>query len=420
MPKERYNPYDNFLGVMDHAANIMGMKPDDYVTLRYPERELKVSLPVRMDDGSIKVFEGYRVQHSTLLGPGKGGIRYHEHIDIDDVKALAGMMTFKCAVVGIPYGGAKGGVAVDPKTLSCGELERLTRRYTAAILPIIGPQKDVPAPDVGTNAQIMDWIMDTYSMNMGYPVHGVVTGKSIEVGGSLGRKEATGRGITIIALQLLAKLDKPPKGIKIAVQGMGNVGSVSAQLLSDAGALITAVSDVSGGVYSPSGLDVAAITAFLDGGKRRLSEYNAQNVTHITNEELLSSDCELLIPAALEHQITEHNAKHIRAKIIVEGANGPTTEEADAILKARGITVVPDILANAGGVTVSYCEWVQNIQSVLWDIDNVNDFLAKIMKKAFGEVYAAAAQYDCTLRNAAYIVALKRVSTAHKLRGIFP
>ncbi|MDR3216717.1 MAG: Glu/Leu/Phe/Val dehydrogenase [Clostridiaceae bacterium] len=420
MPKEKYNPYNNFLKVMDNAAQIMGMQPDEYVTLRYPERELKVSVPVKMDDGSVKVFEGFRVQHSTLLGPGKGGIRFHEHVDIDDVKALAGMMSFKCAVVGIPYGGAKGGVAVDPKTLSRSELERVTRRYTTAIIPIIGPQKDVPAPDVGSNAQMMDWIMDTYSTNIGYPVHGVVTGKSIEVGGSLGRNEATGRGIMIITRQILSARQKPVKDAKIAVQGMGNVGSISALLLAEEGATIVAVSDVSGGVYSSTGLNIPEITAFIDGGKRPLTEYSAPGVTHISNEELIASDCEILIPAAMENQITAANAKNIKAKIIVEGANGPTTKEADEILTKRGVTIVPDILANAGGVTVSYCEWVQNIQAVLWDISNVNDFLAKILNKAFDEVYAASLQFGCSLRNAAYIVALKRMSTAHRLRGIFP
>jgi glutamate dehydrogenase/leucine dehydrogenase len=294
------------------------------------------------------------------------------------------------------------------------------RRYTAAIIPIIGPQKDIPAPDVGSNAQMMDWLMDTYSTNIGYPVHGVVTGKSIEVGGSLGRNEATGRGIMIITLQILSRLGKSPEGIRIAVQGMGNVGSISAQLLAEKGALITAVSDVSGGVYSEKGLNIPEIIAFLDLGKRLLVDYNAAGVKHISNEELLTSDCDVLIPAAMENQITAAVAEKVKAKIVVEGANGPTVKEADEILKKRGVTVVPDVLANAGGVTVSYCEWVQNIQAVLWDIDNVNDFLAKIMIKAFGEVYAASVQYDCTLRNAAYIVALKRMSTAHKLRGIFP
>ncbi|HPD02353.1 MAG TPA: Glu/Leu/Phe/Val dehydrogenase [Eubacteriales bacterium] len=417
---EKYNPYDNFLKVMEKAADIIGLTKQEYITLCYPERELKVSLPVKMDDGSIRVFEGYRVQHSTLRGPAKGGIRFHKDVDIDDVKALAGMMSFKCAVVNIPYGGAKGGITLDPSTLSKGELERVTRRYTSAILPIIGPEKDIPAPDVGSNPQVMDWIMDTYSVNKGYVVPGVVTGKSIEVGGSLGRNEATGRGIMIITLEMLKTLGKDPKGVRIAVQGMGNVGSIAATQLYAQGCIITAVSDVSGGVYKKDGLNIPEIVAFLDKGKRLLKDYNAQGIERISNTDLIVSECDVLIPAALENQITAANAANIKASVIVEGANGPTTKEADEILAKKGVLVVPDILANAGGVTVSYFEWVQNLQSLIWDEAEVNNMMAKIMRKAFGDVYQQAKEHNCSLRNGAYILALKRMATAFKLRGIFP
>jgi len=415
----KYSPFDNFLAVVDMAAAADGIKEDEYVVVKYPERELKVALPIRLDSGETKVFEGYRVQHSTLRGPGKGGVRFHPSVDIDEVKALAAWMTFKCAVADIPYGGAKGGVIVDPKTLSKNELERLTRRYTAMILPMIGPEKDIPAPDVNTNAQIMDWMMDTYSMQKGYAVHGVVTGKDIEVGGSLGRSEATGRGISFVTFETLKKLNRDINKTNFAIQGMGNVGSVSAYLIKAGGGKIVAVSDVSGGIYNKDGLDIDEIVAFLDKGKRLLKDYQGDFV-RISNSELLECECDVLIPAALENQITVENADKIKAKIIIEAANGPTSVEADAILNKKGIIVIPDILANAGGVIVSYCEWVQNLQSLLWNEEDVNAVLKRIILRAFNKVYDTATEKQVSFRLGAYIVALRRLVTTFRLRGIFP
>ena len=414
----KYNPYDNMLEVLDTAAGMLGLHESDYIALRYPERELKVSIPVEMDDNTIKVFEGYRVQHSTSRGPAKGGIRYHQQVDIDEVKALAAWMSFKCAVVNIPYGGAKGAVKVDPAQLSKQELKRLTRRYTAMILPLIGPERDIPAPDVNTNAEIMGWIMDTYSMFMGYTVHGVVTGKPVDVGGSLGRREATGRGVMLTTRELLHRNGVPVLGTKVAVQGMGNVGGVAVKLLQNEGCKIIAASDVSGGVYRKAGLDVTEILEYLQSGK--LADYNTPGVEHITNEELLTLDVDVLIPAALENQITEKIAEGVRARFIVEGANGPTTVEADRILDAKGVKVLPDILANAGGVVVSYFEWVQNIQSLTWDEEEINRTLEKIMIRAFNEVMEKAVEYKTTMRMGAYIVAIDRIVKAKKIRGIFP
>lgn len=416
----RENQYENFMKFIDKAAEIMQLSADEYITLKHPERELKVSLPLKMDDGSIKVLEGYRVQHSTLRGPGKGGIRIHQNVDIDDVKALAAMMTFKCAIVNLPFGGAKGGICINPSDLSKNELERLTRRYTSAILPIIGPEKDVPAPDVGSNSQIMDWVMDTFSMTKGYPIQGVVTGKDIDVGGSLGRNEATGRGITIIATQMMNTLGKDITKMRIAIQGMGNVGSISATLLFDVGTKIVAVSDVSGGIYNPNGLDIPAVVSFLDKGKRLLKDYNDGESVHITNAELLRADCDILIPAAMENQITAENANDIKASIVIEAANGPTSKEADEILHSRGVLVVPDILANAGGVVVSYCEWVQNIQSIMWEESDVNHMLERMMTRAFNEVYENAEKYNCRMRYGAIILALRRLTNTLKKRGMYP
>jgi len=415
-----YNPYDNMLKVLDDAAAILGLKTDDYIALKYPERELKVSIPVEMDNGRIKVFEGYRVQHSSTRGPCKGGIRYHQDVNIDEVKALAAWMSLKCAVVNIPYGGSKGAIKVNPKELSQRELERLTRRYTAMILPLIGPEKDIPAPDVNTNAQIMAWMMDTYSMFVGYAVPGVVTGKPLAIGGSLGRPEATGRGVSIIAQAMLNRLGLPVSGARVAVQGMGNVGSVTAKLLQESGCKIIAVSDVSGGLYNENGLDIHRIMEYQNGGKQLLIDYEDLNVRHISNEELLLKDCDVLIPAALENQINARIAEKIRAGVIVEAANGPTSIEADKILETRGIKVVPDILANAGGVVVSYFEWVQNIQSLMWDENEINKDLEKIMIRAFDEVCKRAEEKDASLRLAAYTVAIGRIVTARKIRGVFP
>lgn len=414
------NQYDNFLSFMDKAASIINMPPDDYIILKYPEREVKVSVPIKRDDGSIKVYEGYRIQHSSLRGPGKGGVRFHPDIRTNDIKALAAMMTFKCAVVDIPFGGAKGGVRVNPRDLSPSELERLTRRYTLAIMPIIGPKRDILAPDVGTNSQVMNWVMDTYSINKAYPSQGVVTGKDIEVGGSLGRQEATGRGITIITLETMKALGKDIKDMRIAIQGMGNLGSVASRMLYEKGAKIVAVSDVSEGLYNQDGLDIISIINFLDKGKRLISEYSDNKSRHITNKELLEIECDILIPAALENQLTKENADNIKASIIIEGANGPTSIEADKILNAKGVIIVPDILTNAGGVVVSYCEWVQNIQSLVWEEDEVNRLMEKIMIKAFHEVFKTSKKYDCSMRYGAFIVALNRLISTLKKRGLYP
>lgn len=416
-----YNPYENMLEVLEKAAKMLNLPERDYAAIKYPERELKVAVPVEMDDGSIRVFEGYRVQHSSSRGPCKGGIRYHQDVDIDEVKALAAWMTFKCAVVNIPYGGGKGAVKVNPKELSKHELKNLTRRYTAMILPLIGPEKDIPAPDVGTNAEIMGWIMDTYSMFKGYTVHGVVTGKPIDVGGSLGRRDATGRGVMLMTKEILHRMGIPAIGTKVAIQGMGNVGGITAKLLYSEGCKIVAISDVSGGIYKDSGLDIKAVIEFLESNNGKLlADYNEKGIKHITNEELLTCDCYVLVPAALENQITEENAKNIKAKIIVEGANGPTTVEADNILEAKGVKIVPDILANAGGVIVSYFEWVQNIQSLTWDEEEVNRTLEKIMIRAFNEVWDITKDKNTTMRMGAYMVALERVTKAKKIRGVFP
>ena len=415
-----YNAYDNFIAVVDKAAKAVGMDEQDYILVKYPERELKVSVPIKMDDGSVKVFEGYRVQHSSSRGPCKGGIRYHQDSDINEVRALAAWMSFKCAVVNIPYGGAKGAIKVDPTKLSRGELERLTRRYTASILPIIGPEKDIPAPDVNTNAQVMDWIMDTYSMMSGYTVHGVVTGKDLEVGGSVGRPEATGRGVTIITLQLLKKLKLNPKDVSVVIQGLGNVGSAAAKFLHENGCKIVGVSDVSGGIRCEKGLDIPKILEFVGNKKNLLKDYKDDSVEFISNQELLVTKCDVLIPAAMENQITKDNADKIQCKYIVEAANGPTTAEADEIIAKRNIILVPDILANAGGVTVSYFEWVQNLQSLTWELEDVNKMLEKVMIKAWNELDANATKWGLNYRLAAYVEAIERISKAKHLRGMFP
>lgn len=420
MEKQKvYNPYDNFLAVLDKAAKAIGMPESDYVVIKYPERELKVSLPIRMDDGSVKVYEAYRVQHSSTRGPCKGGIRYHQDVNIDEVKALSAWMTFKCTIAGIPYGGAKGGIKVDPFTLSKGELERLTRRYAASILPIIGPEKDIPAPDVNTTSQVMDWFMDTYSMMKGYTVPGIVTGKDIEVGGSLGRTEATGRGVMIVTNEMMKKFGYEPSKTRVAIQGLGNVGSVSAKLISQLGCKIVAVSDVTGGIYCADGLNMAEIIE-LSSKRLTLDKYTNPNVTRISNQELLLTDCDILIPAALENQITQEVANDIKAKIIVEAANGPTSVDADTILESKGIIVVPDILANAGGVVVSYFEWAQNLQSLYWTEENVNNMLYTMMKKAIDEVINTSEENKISYRLGAYAVALKKLVRTLSLRGIFP
>jgi len=416
-----YNPYENLLEVLEKAAKMLELEENDYIPLKYPERELKVSIPVEMDDGTVRVFEGFRVQHSSSRGPCKGGIRYHQDVDIDEVKALAAWMSFKCAVVDIPYGGGKGAVKVNPKELSRSELKRLTRRYTAMILPIIGPEKDIPAPDVNTNSEIMGWIMDTYSMFKGYTVPGVVTGKPIEVGGSLGRKEATGRGVMFMTREILHRLGRPVIGTTVAVQGMGNVGGTAAKLLYNEGCKIIAVSDVSGGIYCKKGLNIPEIVQFLsENNGRLLKDYNSPDITHISNEELLTADVDVLIPAALENQITEDIAPNVKAPLIVEAANGPTTVDADKVLERNNKVIVPDILANAGGVIVSYFEWVQNIQSLMWDEEEINRALEKIMIRAFNDVWNKSAEKKTSLRMGAYMVAIDRIVKAKRIRGIFP
>jgi len=420
MSSMQYNPYDNVIKTITNAAQVLGLDENDYIAILYPERELKVSFPVKMDDGTLRVFEGYRIQHSSLRGPCKGGVRFHQDVNSDEVKALAAWMSFKCAVVGIPYGGGKGGVKVDTTKLSKDEIERITRRYTSMILPFIGPEKDIPAPDVNTNAEVMGWMMDTYSMMQGYAVPGVVTGKPIEIGGSLGRGEATGRGVMISTREILKKLNIPFSKATVAIQGMGNVGGVSAKLISEQGAVVVAVSDVSGGIYNPEGLDVSDIRKYLSVRGNLLKDYTAPDIKQITNEELLRLPVDVLIPAAMENQLNAGNAGYIQAKVIVEGANGPTTVEADDILKSRGITLVPDILANAGGVVVSYFEWTQNIQALFWGEDEVNERLNRIMVNAIDEVFSLHKEKDITMRTSAYCLALQKIVTAKKLRGIFP
>ncbi len=416
-----YNPYENVLKVMDEAAQILGYSESDIEPLKYPERELKVSVPVVMDGGSTRVFEGYRIQHSTSRGPAKGGIRFHPAVNNDEVKALAAWMTFKCAVVNIPYGGGKGGVVCDPHELSERELRAITRRFTAAIMPLIGPDQDIPAPDVGSNAAVMGWMMDTYSMLKGHCVHGVVTGKPIELGGALGRNEATGRGVMFTTRNIMKKMGMEMKGTDVAVQGMGNVGSITAKLLHQEGMKVVAVSDVSDGIYKKEGLDIPAILAYLGKDRKNLlSGYEEDGMTRITNEELLELPVTVLVPAALENQINGTNADKIQAKLIVEAANGPTAAEADPILNEKGVVIVPDILSNAGGVVVSYFEWVQNIQSVSWTEEEVNAKLERIMNNSFEAVYNIAQEKKVPLRTGAYLIAVDRVVKAKKARAIWP
>lgn len=415
-----YDPYQNMLAVLEEAGDKLGMDKNDYITLRSPERELTVSIPVVMDDGHTEVFQGYRVQHSSSRGPCKGGVRFHPDADINEVKALAAWMTWKCAVVNIPYGGAKGGIRVDPAKLSKAELARLTKRYTAQILPIIGPERDIPAPDVNTDGQVMAWMMDAYSMFKGYSVPAVVTGKPLEIGGSLGRVEATGRGAMIALFKYLEKIGKDPKGLKIAVQGFGNVGSIGAKLMAEAGCKIVAVSDFGGTVYCPEGLNMEKAIAYAQKNNKSLGGFSEGGAKAITPEEFWALDVDVLFPAALENQINAGNAHSIKAKIILEGANGPTTVEADKILAEKGAVVIPDIFTNAGGVVVSYFEWVQNLDAFTWEEDEVNERLAKIMGRAFTELWDICQEKKVTLRMAAYMLALSRVVKAKKLRGVFP
>lgn len=417
--EKKYNPYENVLKIMDEAVQMGNLSTDMYEMIRNPQRELKVYLPIRMDDGTIKVFEGYRVQHSNIRGPFKGGIRFHQNTDLDEVKALATWMSLKCAVVNIPYGGAKGGITVDPSKLSKGELMRLTRRYTFAIESIIGPDKDIPAPDVNTNAQTMAWVLDTYSMLNGKPCPGVCTGKPLELGGSKGRPSATGRGVVISTKLILEMNGEKLEGSRIAIQGFGNVGANTARIAYHRGAVIVALSDVSGAIYCKAGLNADKISEFVDAG-HLLEEYNEEGVEHISNEELLTVDCDVLIPAALENQITEDNANDLKCRYIVEAANGPTSAGADEILKNRGITLIPDIFANSGGVVVSYFEWVQNIQTLTWGKEQINKMLEDILTTAFTDIRKKVEEIKCTWRMGAYIVALERIITANEVKGLFP
>ncbi len=415
------NPYEMFKTQVRLAGQKLGLPADLLKIIETPERVLEVSVPVKMDDGRIEVFLGYRVQHSSARGPCKGGIRYHPAVTVDEVKALAGWMTLKCAVVDIPFGGGKGGIVCDPAGLSEGELERLTRRYTAMILPLIGPSRDIPAPDVNTNAKIMNWFMDTATVLRGEPMYAIVTGKDVAVGGARGRREATGRGVMIVTQEVLARLGKDLRGATVAVQGFGNVGSVAALLLHQAGAKVVGVADISGGLYHPSGLNIPELVEHVARSPRHvIAGYAAPGVVPIPAEEVLTLDVDVLIPAALEGQITERNAPRIKAQVIVEGANGPTTPEADVILEERGCIVVPDILANAGGVVVSYFEWVQNLQYFFWDEAETTARLAQIMRRAFQDVWNLAQAEKVSLRIAAQMLALARVAEAIRLRGLFP
>jgi glutamate dehydrogenase (NAD(P)+) len=410
--------YEVALAQYDAVADRINLNPKVRGMMRAPRLEYTVNFPVQMDDGSVRVFTGHRVIHSTARGPSKGGLRYHPMVTLDEVKALAMWMTWKCAVVNLPYGGSKGGVAVDPKQLRPAELENLTRRYASELMLIIGPGKDVPAPDMGTDGRIMAWIMDTYSMNVGYAVPGVVTGKPVAIGGTLGRVEATGRGVTYITQEAARYRGMSLDGASVAVQGFGNVGYHSARLLHETGCKVVAVSDVTGGIYNKDGLDWVELESAKTSGRPLREAGGAYD--HVTNEELLELPVDILVPAALENQLTAHNAGKVRAKMVVEGANGPTTPEADAVLLDKGVFIVPDILANAGGVIVSYFEWVQDLQSFFWEEDEINQRLRRILARAFGEVVTIAERDKAPMREAAYILALRRVEEALILRGVFP
>jgi glutamate dehydrogenase (NAD(P)+) len=389
--------------------------------MKWPRRELTVNFPVRLDNGEVQVFTGFRVHHNTVLGPSKGGMRYSTHVNIDEVRALAMWMSWKCALVNLPYGGAKGGVIVDPKAHSEAELANLTRRFTSEIILLIGPKIDIPAPDMGTNAQTMAWMMDTYSMTVGYSVPAVVTGKPLIIGGSAGREEATGRGVIVCMLEALRQQNviKSPKDITVAIQGFGNVGANAAQRAADLGFKIVAVSDVSGGIYNPNGLNIRDVREYVARNPLKSLE-GYRGADRVSNLELLELPCDVLIPAALEGQLTAQNAHKIRAKLIVEGANGPTTPDADDIFRDRGIMVVPDILANAGGVTVSYFEWVQGLQEFFWDEDEVFRRLERILIRAYDEVNANAEKHRVDLRTAAQVTAINRVAQATLTRGFYP
>jgi glutamate dehydrogenase (NAD(P)+) len=410
------NPFEEMTQRFDRAAELLGLDPGLRKVLREPMKEVKVGIPVVMDNGKIEVFVGYRVHHNVVRGPAKGGVRYDPGVTLDEVRALASWMTWKCAVMNIPFGGGKGGVICDPRKLSRGELERITRRYTAELMDVFGPERDVPAPDVGTDSQTMAWVMDTYSMHVGHTVTSVVTGKPISLGGSRGRVEATGRGVMIAGREACRAHGIPLAGSRVAVQGFGNVGSISAKMFHEQGARVVAVSDINGAIGNEKGLDVPALLAYVEEKKTVVGFPGA---VPMDPAGLLTVDCDILIPAALENQITDENAGDIRARIIVEGANGPTTHDADDILQKKGVIVVPDIYANGGGVTVSYFEWVQDRQGFFWREKEVNERLEEIMVQSFQDIRAMVAKHNVTYRIAAYMVAIQRVAHDLQMRGLY-
>jgi glutamate dehydrogenase (NAD(P)+) len=415
---EEMNVYQNAEARFEVAANKLGLEQGIYRYLKYPDKEITLYIPVGLDNGQLEVFTGYRVLHSTVRGPGKGGIRFAPDVSIDEVRALSAWMTWKCAVVDIPFGGAKGGIVCDPRKLSRGELERLTRRYTAELSDWLGPERDVPAPDVGTNEQTMAWVMDTYSMHARQATTAVVTGKPIELGGSRGRREATGRGVMICVDKALAKLGMKKETTRVVVQGFGNVGSLAAELMQKAGYKIIGLADIGGGLYNEKGFDVPKVIEWVYAGKKPLQEFPGGG-TKMSARDVLFQPTDVLIPAAIENQITEQNAHQVQTRILCEGANGPTTWQADAIIDSKGIFTVPDILGNAGGVTVSYFEWVQDRQGFFWRESEVNERLLDVMERAFDEVVRYAELHKVNNRIAAYMLAIDRVATALKLRGIY-
>ncbi|WP_058865858.1 Glu/Leu/Phe/Val dehydrogenase [Chloracidobacterium thermophilum] len=410
------NPFESMMSRFDNAAKLLDLDPNIYRILRCPTREMTVYIPTMMDDGHYEVFVGYRVQHNFARGPAKGGIRYAPDVTLDEVRALAAWMTWKCAVVNIPYGGGKGGIVCDPHKLSMTELERLTRRYTSEILDIIGPERDVPAPDMNTNEQVMAWVMDTYSMHARHTVNAVVTGKPVELGGSRGRREATGRGLLFVIQEACKKFDLKPAETRIVVQGAGNVGGIGATLLHEAGFKVIGISEIRHGLYNPNGLDIPAALDYL---RKHKTFEGFEGGELITNAELLELDCDVLMPAATENQITTQNVERIKCRILCEGANGPTTAAADEVLERKGVFVIPDILANAGGVTVSYFEWVQNRMGFFWKEDFVNERLQDTMVSSFNDVLSYAEKHKVNMRTAAYMLAIDRVAYETKMRGIY-
>ncbi|MGI9165644.1 MAG: Glu/Leu/Phe/Val family dehydrogenase [Pyrinomonadaceae bacterium] len=410
------NPFESMMSRFDRAAQLLNLDPDLYAVMRVPNRELKVYIPTRMDSGRIQVFEGYRVQHNFARGPAKGGIRYAPDVNLDEVRALAAWMTWKCAVVNVPFGGAKGGVICDPQQMSMGELERMTRRYASELLDFIGPEKDVPAPDMNTNEQTMAWIMDTYSMHARHTVTAVVTGKPIDLGGSSGRREATGRGLLFVVNEAIKRFKMSPEQTRVVVQGSGNVGGIGARLLHEAGYRVVAISDIESGIYNPNGIDIPAALSYL---QMTGSFEGYEGVETVSNSELLELECDVLIPAATENQITSQNADRVKCKVLAEGANGPTTAAADEVLHEKGIFVVPDILANAGGVTVSYFEWVQDRMGYFWREDVVNQRLEDTMVASFNDLCRYADAHSVDTRTAAYMLAIDRVAYDTRMRGIY-